>query len=153
MSEKNYRKLQKRVYEIIYPGGIPLEFGCEIQMPDTFLGQYIGLSMAGNWILYAEFIKGCRTVKPSGKALIMGRPLEMSDFLKAWSICVCKKGCTDDLHVYDVGNHIAAVLDAPFQCVPEIKINIRLSVKSGVVFSFKNQSKEVLKRLYDLLVE
>ena len=28
--QEAYRQLQKRVYEIIYPDGIPLEFGCEV---------------------------------------------------------------------------------------------------------------------------
>lgn len=28
---KTYEKLRKKVYEIIYPDGIPLEFGCEVK--------------------------------------------------------------------------------------------------------------------------
>lgn len=76
-----YEQLRKLVYSHIYPDGIPLEFGCEVETSGFTNWVMVSKDQAVKQdILGKEMYLGYPT---HGKHKILGRPLELRDVLLA----------------------------------------------------------------------
>lgn len=84
----NYEKLRERVYEVLYPEGIPLEEGCRIK--DFLKGEavIVGVEHYDSesdcyYQFYDKIPKPEIFLSPRGNWDIIGKPLEIGDVLRA----------------------------------------------------------------------
>lgn len=127
-----YEQLRKRVYEIIYPEGIPLEVGCEIEAFRSEVGEF-GIVVCGYSVttITESNIDTWRAEEHKN----LGKPLSLQDLLRAIHM---KK-----LNTQSVLYPCYIDCEKPFFEIFDVKLDLFLPLST--------QEPEVLEKLINLL--
>jgi len=133
----NYEKLRAKCYEIIYPDGIPLEFGCEIKGIGGDYFDVIDVEHNGRVTVREGWVITKKTFQRNYK--ILGKPLELRDLLK-----IIKK--TGDYAITSRGQIMMFIDDEGYGQPMGIKLP-KLDLSKPI----SEQSEETLDALIELV--
>ena len=143
--KETYWQLQKRVYEIIYPKGISLEFGCEVitnQYKHMGVCTLIKPDLQKDWLV---LLNGNTLYQNEKEFKILGKHLSLQEVLRTLSI---KPYVEKDINISYMISYLPVLEIETGDDINDLNYDL---FRIDLTKEIKDQDQEVLEKIYQLI--